>query len=73
MVKEKSSVVKEYEGGEGKIEPSEAKIEDDEGKIMDGEVEGGDGIRGWKTDRRTQIDRQQCMQWKSRPMTNPLE
>ena len=48
MVKEKSSVVKEYKGGEGKIEPSEAKIEDDEGKIMDGEVEGGDGIRGWK-------------------------
>ena len=35
VVKAKSRVVKEFEGGEGIIEGGEAKIE------------GGDGIRGW--------------------------
>ena len=41
MVKAKSRVVKEFEGGEGKIKGGE-------GKIVDGEVEieGGEGIRG---------------------------
>ena len=43
MVKAKLKVVKEYEGGEGKIERGKAKIEDGEGKIEGCEVEIEDG------------------------------
>ena len=42
MVKAKSKLVKEFEGGEGKIEGGEGKIKGGEVKIV-----GGDGIRGW--------------------------
>ena len=42
MVKAKSKVVKEFEGGEGKIEGGEGKIKGGKGKIEDGK-----GIRGW--------------------------
>ena len=41
MVKEKSRVGKEFEGGEGEIEGGEG-IHGGEGKI-----EGSEGIRGW--------------------------
>ena len=43
MVKAKSRVVKEFEGGEGKIKGVEGKIE---GGV--GEIEGGLGIQGWQ-------------------------
>ena len=42
MVKASLRVVKEFEGGEGKIKGGEGKIKGGEGKI-----EGGEGIRGW--------------------------
>ena len=42
VVKAKSRVVMEFEGGEGEIEGLEGKIEGGEAAI-----EGGDGIRGW--------------------------
>ena len=42
MMKAKLRVVKEFEGGEGKIEDSEAVIEGGEA-----EIEGGVGTRGW--------------------------
>ena len=42
MVKAKLRVVREFKGGEGKIEGGKAEIEGGEAKI-----EGGDGIRGW--------------------------
>ncbi len=42
MVKAKSRVVKEFEGGEGKIEGGDIEIEGGDVKI-----EGGEGIRGW--------------------------
>ena len=41
MVKAKSRMIKDFEGGEGKIEGGEGKIEGNEGKI-----EGNEGIRG---------------------------
>ena len=41
MVKAKSRMMKDFEGGEGKIEGGEGKIEGNEGKI-----EGNEGIRG---------------------------
>ena len=42
MVKLKSRVVMQFEGGEGEIEGVEGKIE---GGL--GEIEGGEGNRGW--------------------------
>ena len=42
MIKAKLRVVKEFEGGEGKIEDGEAVIEGGEA-----EIEGGVGTRGW--------------------------
>ena len=41
MVKAKSRVMKDFEGGEGKIEGGEGKIEGNEG-----EIKGNEGIRG---------------------------
>ena len=38
----KSSVVKEFEGGKGKIEDGEGEIEG-----VEGQIEGGEGIQGW--------------------------
>ena len=49
VVEAKSRVVKEFEGGEGKIERGEAKIKGGEGKIEvdEAEIVDGDVIREW--------------------------